>query len=275
MFLAIMLYIVHCPLILEQKMILEQGKGVGFILLLLILAIFAWTNKLAKDGKVFKIRKLAPLEAIDEAVGRSVELGRPVHFTPGYNLGGLYTKRAPEMLAGLTLLSYVSRVCARKGAEIIVTINPPEAMPIAEENVRIGFIMEGKEPPVGAVRWISTEQYAFAIGVLTIIQEEKPGANFLMGAFWSEALQFAMAGNYVGAIGIAGAVGQLPMFLAAMDYVLIGEELFAAQAYVSEDPIKIASIAGQDWNRILLMAITTATFLLSNMGFDVMSILTM
>jgi len=256
-------------------MFFEQGKELGFILLIAIFAVFALTDRLAKKGRVFKIRTLPPLQAIEEAVGRSVELGRPVHFTPGYNLGGLYTARAPQMLAGLTLLTYVARVCAQKGAEIIVTINPPEAMPIAEENVRTGFILEGKEPPQGAVRWISTEQYAFTIGVLTTIQETNPGANFLMGSFWSEALQFAMAGNYVGAMGIAGAVGQLPMFIAAMDYVLIGEELYAAQAYVSEDPVKIASIAGQDWNRILLIILTLTVFIASNLGFDMLKILTM
>lgn len=229
----------------------------------------------ARRGKEFKIRMLPGVEALEEAVGRSVEVGRPVHYTPGYNLGGLYSSGANSMLAGLTILEYVARLCAKKGADLVVTINPPEAMPIAEENVRTGFIVEGKEPPQGVVKWISTEQYAFAIGVLSVIQETKPGANILIGSFWSEALQFAQAGNYVGAIGIAGATGQLPMFIATMDYMLIGEELFAAQAYVSNDKVKIASIAGQDWSRVLLIVLILTIWVLTGFGLKLLPILNM
>jgi hypothetical protein len=256
-------------------MIFVKGVVMHLALLLSIFAVFTVSNLLAKRGKIFTIRKLVPVEAMEEAVGRSVELGRPVHYTPGYNLGGMYSAGSNSMLAGLTILGYVARLCARNGAELIVTINPPEAMPIAEENVRNGYLLEGKEPPEGVVRWVSTEQYAFAVGVLAIIQETRPGANFLIGAFASEALQFAQAGNYIGAMGIAGATGQLPMFIASMDYVLIGEELFAAQAYVSGDPIKIASIAGQDWNRILLIILILSIFLASNLGYKVLDILKM
>jgi hypothetical protein len=252
-----------------------KGTVIHLLLLLVIFAIFYYVQRLAEGGKRFEMKVLPPVEAMSEAVGRAVEVGRPVHYTPGFYLGGLYTPGASRVLAGLAILEYVANLCAKMGARMVVTLSQPEAIPLAEENIKTGYLMAGEEPPEDVIRWISSEQYAFAVGVLTTIQEEMPAANFLIGSFWSEALQFAEAGHNVGAIGIAGATGQLPMFVAAMDYVLIGEELFAAQAYVSGDEIQIASIGGQDWVRLLLMGLVFLVWLAANLGLPVMDIINM
>ena len=212
---------------------------------------------------------------MSEAVGRAVELGRPVHYTPGFYLGGLYTPGASRVLAGLSILEHVANLCATMGAELIVTLSQPEAIPIAEENIKTGYLRAGVQAPEDNIRWISSEQYAFAVGVLTTIQEERPAANFLIGSFWSEALQFAEAGHNVGAIGIAGATGQLPMFVAAMDFVLIGEELYAAQAYVSRDDVQIASIGAQDYVRLLLLVCAILVWITANLGIPIMSFINM
>jgi len=62
---------------------------------------------------------------------------------------------------------------------------------------------------------------------------EKPAANFFMGMFYAESLILAETGNRTGAIQIAGtdADTQLPFFITACDYTLMGEELYAASAY--------------------------------------------
>jgi hypothetical protein len=46
---------------------------------------------------------------------------------------------------------------------------------------------------------------------------------------------------------------QLPFFVAACDYTLIGEELFAAAAYLSQDRRMIGSLKGQDFGKIVAM----------------------
>jgi hypothetical protein len=248
---------------------------IHFLLLVAIFVLFYAAQRMAQSGKKFSIKNLPPVDAMAEAVGRAVELGRPVHYTPGFYLGGLYTPGASRVLAGLSILEHVANLCASMGAEMVVTLSQPEAIPLAEENIKTGYLRAGVEPPEDIIRWISSEQYAFAVGVLTTIQEELPAANFLVGSFWSEALQFAEAGHNVGAIGIAGATGQLPMFVAAMDYVLIGEELFAAQAYVSRDDVQIASIGGQDWVRLLLIGAAILVWIASNLGIPIMDFINM
>ena len=80
---------------------------------------------------------------------------------------------------------------------------------------------------------------------------EKPAAIFLQGTFYAESLILAETGNSVGAIQIAGTDSehQLPFFIAACDYTLIGEELYAASAYLSREPMLLGSLRGQDWGQ--------------------------
>jgi len=58
-----------------------------------------------------------------------------------------------------------------------------------------------------------------------------------------------------GAIQIAGtdAVSQLPFFIAACDYTLIGEELYAASAYLSRAPLLLGSLKSQDWMKVIVV----------------------
>ncbi|MED6307593.1 MAG: DUF6754 domain-containing protein, partial [Planctomycetota bacterium] len=67
------------------------------------------------------------------------------------------------------------------------------------------------------------------------------------------SLILAETGNSVGAIQIAGTANpsQLPFFVAACDYTLIGEEFFAASAYLSGQPDQLGSLKGQDVGKIL------------------------
>jgi hypothetical protein len=65
----------------------------------------------------------------------------------------------------------------------------------------------------------------------------------------------AETGNSTGAIQIAGtdSDSQLPFFIASCDYTLIGEELYAASAYLSKEPLLLGSLKGQDWGKLILM----------------------
>ena len=86
---------------------------------------------------------------------------------------------------------------------------------------------------------------------------EKPAANIFMGAFYAESLLLAETGQSTGAIQIAGTARpeQLPFFIAACDYTLMGEELFAASAYLSREPVMLGSLKGQDLVKMILVVL--------------------
>ena len=45
------------------------------------------------------IRKIPGLDAIEEAIGRATEMGRPVHYCPG--IGGISAVEAPQTFRAL------------------------------------------------------------------------------------------------------------------------------------------------------------------------------
>ena len=161
---------------------------------------------------------------MDEAIGRCTEMGRPVHFSPG--IGDVQNA---QTLAAMSILGYVAKQCARYDTDIIATNRNIIVYPISEEIVKQAYAEVGKVDAfkVENVRWISDDQFAYATGVTGIMFREKPAANILVGAFWAESLVFAEVGATAGAIQISGTANthQIPFFVAACDYCLIGEEL--------------------------------------------------
>jgi len=97
---------------------------------------------------------------------------------------------------------------------------------------------------------------------------EKPATVFLLGAFFAESLILAETGNSIGAIQIAGTVrpAQLPFFIAACDFTLIGEELFAASAYLSGEPKQLGSLKGQDVGKMIAMIVILIGVLAVTLG---------
>jgi hypothetical protein len=105
---------------------------------------------------------------------------------------------------------------------------------------------------------------------------ERPATNFLIGMFWAESLILAETGALAGAVQIAGtdAISQLPFFITACDYTLIGEELYAASAYLSREPVLLGAIKGQDYSKALILAlIIVGTLLAAGFGVPVLDLL--
>ena len=71
----------------------------------------------------------------------------------------------------------------------------------------------------------------------------------------TEALILSEVGQSTGAIQIAATaeLAQLPFFVCTCDYTLIGEEFYAASAYLSKEPMLLGSIKGQDWVKALVI----------------------
>jgi len=244
---------------------------------ILCTAIIVGVLSLAKAGKhVPKIRRIAGLDAIEEAVGRATEMGRPVHYSPGY--GEITTSTAPQTFASFEVLSYVTSLTAKYNAQLIVTMKSPQAFPMVQEIVRSAYVAAGKPELFreDTVRFISEAQFAWAAGVLGTFVREQVAANIMVGYFMAESLLFAEGGSQVGAIQVAGTgnMAQTAFFVAACDYTLIGEELYAGGAYLSQDPVRLGSIGGQDYvkaiSMILILIGTISLTLKSNWLLDLM-----
>jgi len=223
------------------------------VLLLIFSAAVLLYIQSAKSGRGLFLRKLAGLEAVEEAVGRATEMGKPVLFVPGIQeLDDIQT------IAGLSILGRVARITAQYDTPLVVPVLYPLALVAAGEVVKGAYLDSGRpdsyQPEM--IRYVAGEQFAYVAAVNGIMLREKPAACVYMGAFYAESLLLAETGFAAGAIQISGTANpeQLPFFIAACDYTLMGEELFAASAYLSKEPLLLGSLKGQDLIKILLVA---------------------
>ena len=205
----------------------------------------------ARSGAPLKIRKIAGLEAVDEAVGRATEMGQPILFVPG-----IQDINEIQTIAGLTVLSRVSKVAAEYDAKVEVPTSKSLVMTAARETIQASFLSAGRSESYNQdlVYYVTDEQFGYVAYIQGMMVREKPAACFYMGAFFAESLILAETGNTIGAIQVAGTAmpAQLPFFVAACDYTLIGEEFFAASAYLSEEPDQLGSLKGQDLGKVIV-----------------------
>ncbi|HHY12514.1 MAG TPA: hypothetical protein GX529_07775 [Firmicutes bacterium] len=227
-----------------------EGMIVDFLVSVSMILAVVYTVQKSKT-RTWPIRKIAGLEAIDEAIGRATETDRMVLYLPGY--GGLSD---PQTLASLGVLSEVGKSTARYDCRLTVAVEYANLVPVFEEVVRTSYLAAGKADGFKPeeIRWFSDHYYGYAIAVIGMIYKERPASMILMGNFAFDALMYAEAGAQVGAIQIGGTAntGQIPFFVAACDYALIGEEIFAAAAYLTQEPARIATIVVEDWGKFIV-----------------------
>jgi hypothetical protein len=241
--------------------------------LIMAAVVIVVVNRIKGGSWIPKIRRIAGLDAIEEAVGRATELGRPVHFSPGVH--DITAQTAPQTFAGLQILSYVTKLCARYSTPIICTIMRPAVYPLARETVREAFVNEGKPEMFTeqSVRYLGEHDQAYAYGVYGLMRRERPAANIMMGGFDGTAVGFAENAAAVGCIQVAGTaqLPQLPFFVASCDYTLIGEELYAAGAYLAQDKERLGAIVGQDLVKALAVALLILGTILSTFKMNILS----
>ena len=206
----------------------HSGKKWLLLAVLLYSAAVVYCIYHARSGKELFIRRIPGLEAVDEAIGRATEMGRSIMYILG--LGGVSNVAT---IASMNILSQVAQKTADYETPLRVPCNDPIVMNVVREMVKTAYLNEGRPDAYNEenIFFLTESQFAYAAGVDGMMVREKPAAVFLQGTFYAESLILAETGNSIGAIQIAGTdkEHQLPFFIAACDYTLIGEELFRRQ----------------------------------------------
>jgi len=222
----------------------------------------------AKKGKKLFIRRIAGLEAVDEAVGRATEMGKSVLYVPGIqDLDDVQT------IAGITILGSLAKTIAKYDTKLDVPVSRSLVLTAARETVKQAYLSAGRPDAYSddIVHYITDEQFGYVAALDGIMVRDKPAACFYLGSFFAESLILAETGNSIGAIQVAGTAqpAQLPFFVAACDYTLIGEELFAASAYLSKEPRALGSLKGADAGKVIALM-----FIGLGVAFETLRVLT-
>ncbi|HOV16390.1 MAG TPA: hypothetical protein PLF50_02690 [Candidatus Cloacimonadota bacterium] len=218
----------------------------------------------ARKGHDLYIRPIAGIQEIDNAIGRATEMGRPILYVMGSgSLGDI------SIIASLGILSQVAKKAAEYDTRLIVPCYDYIVMPVAQEVVREAHYEVGRPDTYNKndVFYLTSVQFAYVAGVNGIMIREKVATNFFLGYFAAEALLMTETGNTVGAVQIAGsdAVTQIPFFITTCDYTLIGEELYAASAYLNREPMLLGTLKAQDYYKFLILTCIIIGAILSSL----------
>lgn len=224
--------------------------GVAVTLVMVAFILFnIWRAHGVKEGLF--IRRIPGLNAIEDAIGRATEMGRPIFMVPGIGALNAISVQA------ISIFAHVTKTAAQFSTPIKLCVADAAVYTVAQEVIRDVYTTQGLGDRFdsNSVQFVSDRQFAFAAGVSGMILREKAAATFLLGEFYAESLIFAETANSIGAIQVAGSTQQTqtPFFIAACDYVLIGDEFYAASAYLRREPVLLGSLVGQDWGKMLIV----------------------
>ncbi|MCC6933313.1 MAG: hypothetical protein IT292_08680 [Deltaproteobacteria bacterium] len=232
---------------------MEHANPFALIFILLMGGVLFFYVSQARRGKDIYVRRIPGIDAIDETLGRSVELGRPIAFTSGLISIG------PLFYACLSVLHYVAEKIARFSSKIYVPCFDPEVLVLSDATLQSAYQSANRLSQYDPtdVRYLSNNQFAYASGYMGLVHRENVGGAFLFGSFAAESLILAEAGQQVGAMQVAATTSneQIPFFITTCDHTLIGEELYAAGAYLSNNSVQRGSLRAQDIMKLLLVAL--------------------
>jgi len=225
----------------------------NFLVMIFFCALVLWFISHAKKNKNLFLRRITGLDAVEEAVGRATEMGRSIFF-----LTGISDMSDIACICATAILGKVAEKVAQYDSQIKVPHRDPIVMTVCQEIIKEAYIKAGRPDAYKSDSsfYLTGDQFAYTAAVNGMMMREKPAATFLMGSYAAEALLLAECGSTTGAIQIAGSdsTDQLPFFITTCDYTLIGEEFYAASAYLSREPVLVGTLKAQDFGKAFILA---------------------
>ncbi|MDP3185006.1 MAG: hypothetical protein Q8M58_07030 [Anaerolineales bacterium] len=225
--------------------------GFGFVILSAILmASLAFLRR--KSTPVF--REIPAFARLQKAIGLAVEEGSRLHISLGR--GGLTTPQSAAELAGLEMLRRVAELTSASDRPPVATSGDGAVAILSQDALQASdqaVLSSGYD--VTAARLAGLTPFSYAAGTLLVMRDEKVSANILIGNFGIEVALLTDAAERENSSSLAASdnlPAQAILYASAQD-ALIGEELFAAGAYVKARPFHTASLIVQDSLRWLVV----------------------
>lgn len=212
------------------------------------------------------VRDIPAFIRLRRAVGRVVEDGSRLHVSLGR--GALVTPQSASALAGLALLRRLAELTSAGDKPPIATSGDAALAILSQSTLQdaAGTSGLGYDPAAGRLTGLTP--FSYAAGAIPSIRDENVSATVLMGNFGIEAALLTDAAERARTFSLAGSdnLEAQAVLYATAQQPLIGEELYAAGAYVNAGPLHHASLKVQDILRWLFIAVILLGALLKMAG---------
>ena len=233
--------------------------SIGLLLLALVLLIGL---TLLRSRIPTALRRIEAYERLTRSVGLAVENGTRLHISLGR--GSLFTTRGASALAGLTMLHKLTERTSLSDRPPVVTTGDASLAILSQDTLQSGYRAAGAEDQYqySTGRLTGLTPFAYAAGTIPVTKDEQVSTNVFLGDFGSESALMADAAERDNSTLIAASdsISAQSVFYATAQDPLIGEELFAAGAYVGAGSVHEASLTTQDVLRwIIILAIVVGS----------------
>lgn len=250
---------------------------VALIMLVITCAFIYYAQWDAKRGNVPTIRTFPAMDALEEAIGLCAEKGVPAWFP----LGAAPIddpQGTPGHIVTMSIMGHTVKYAADMGVKILSGTTRTPLIPMVDDVLTEAYRTHGAPElhQLEDIRYFPS-QMAYIAGNDTIHKYDKPGCQIMLGVWWAETPAFCEIAKRAGAFIIGGTdyIENVPYLVAFADYSLIFEEIYAAGAYISDDPIQKANIYAEDLMKFLLLALTFVGSIAVAAGIDFPALLSM
>lgn len=240
--------------------------GLGFVILFTVLMILFW----ARDRKRAKqnLRAIQAFSKLKRGIGLAVEAGQRLHLSLGH--GGITGQTSAPAFLGLSLLQRIARAASISDRPPVASSGEAAQAILSQDTLRSAYRAINAESQFDpdAAQLTGLTPFSYAAGALPIVYDQQVSVNILAGSFGSEVALITDAAERTGSMSLGGSenlTAQAVLYASAQE-PLIGEELFAAGAYVQAGPLHGASLKTQDVLRWLLIGAILAGAALKLVG---------
>jgi hypothetical protein len=200
-------------------------------------------------------RPIEAYERLNRAVGLAVESGTRLHISLGR--GNLFTTRGASALAALAMLRRLSERTSLSDRPPVVTSGDASLAILSQDTLQSGYRAAAAEDQYrySTGRLTGLTPFSYAAGTVPITRDENVSTNVFLGDFGPESALLTESAERENSTLIAASdnLSAQSVFYASSQDPLIGEELFAAGAYVGAGAAHEASLTVQDVLRWLFI----------------------
>jgi hypothetical protein len=221
------------------------------VILLIVVIVTLLHHERVRTGKTTIIaRPLPALQVLRRALAHGAETGRAIHLSPGPGAIGGRGSTA-ETIAGLLAAERVATEAALNGAGILCSSGDAVAHLALRGTLRQAYQRAGLGQdyrPSNVELLAQQDAMAYASGVTTLYGRQPLEASQMFGAFDQELLLAGEVGGQLGVPQVLGATSTSaqPLALLSAEGMLIGEEIYAAEAYLGSVPSAQARLLTHD-----------------------------
>ncbi|MDT8899323.1 MAG: DUF6754 domain-containing protein [Thermanaerothrix sp.] len=242
---------------------------IALIIILFSAGLLLFFSLQLKRRPRWGLRPLTAFSALSRAIGLSVEEGTRLHLTLGN--AGITQPHSASALVGLQALGRITAVSSISDRPPLATSGEGSLALLSQSTLRATYRLNNAldlyDPNRGRLTGVTPLSYI--AGAIPIAYDEDVSTHLMIGHYGPEIglLCEAATRNNAFTLAASDSLDAQAVLFAAAQHPLIGEELFAAPAYLQTGSAHLASVRVQDILRWGVIVALILSALLGGLGW--------